>query len=284
MSRIQMTRRVTFSSGHRYWNPSQSLEQNRATFGPWASPFNHGHNYVLEATVQGTVDPKTGMLVNIKIIDDVLRQCVVSDFDQRSLNDEVEEFSTTPPSVENILEVIRHRLTCRQARTELTCLPKEVDLVKLTLIETETLYGELVNHENAWKTSLTRTYEFAASHRLHAPNLSQHENDELYGKCNNPAGHGHNYVLEVTVSGTPDPKSGMLCDLGQLDSVVHSEVVDRYDHKNLNEDIPEFRDRVTTSEIVVQEIWSRLDGKVPAKLHRVRLFETARNAFEISRD
>lgn len=278
MSRIRMTRRVTFCSGHRYWKADLSPDENRCLFGQWASPFNHGHNYALEATVEGEIDPTTGMVVNIKIIDDILRQSVVTDFDQRSLNDEVPEFAALPPSVENILGVVKDRLE-REVHSA-----SPYALVKLKLEETETLYGELVKRDNSWTTSLTRTYEFAASHRLHAPSLTQAENDDLFGKCNNPAGHGHNYVLEVTVSGTPDSESGMVCDLGTLDSVVHSEVVDRYDHKNLNVDLPEFQGQITTSEVVVQEIWNRLDGKVPALLHRVKLWETARNAFEISRD
>ena len=79
----------------------------------------------------------------------------------------------------------------------------------------------------------------------------------------------------------PDPRTGMLVDIGALDVVVNAEVVDRYDHKHLNEDIPEFADKMTTTEVLAQEIWRRLEGKVPAKLHRVRVLETARSAFEV---
>lgn len=131
-------------------------------------------------------------------------------------------------------------------------------------------------------TTLTRIYEFAAAHRLDAPSLSPAENIALFGKCNNPAGHGHNYLLEVTVQGVPDPQTGMLVDIEALDRTVHELVVDRYDHKNLNSDIPEFTNMNTTSEIVTQTIFSRLAGQVPAKLHRVRLHETARNIFEVN--
>src|SRR5882672_3395652 len=124
---------------------------------------------------------------------------------------------------------------------------------------------------------LTRKIEFAASHIYHNPNFSAEENRRIFGKCNNPAGHGHNYTLEVTVEGEPDPRTGMMVDLGLLDQTVEELVVDRYDHKHLNEDIPEFKDRTPTSEVIAEEIFRRLDGKLPAQLYRVRLHETARN-------
>ncbi|MFN8218990.1 MAG: 6-carboxytetrahydropterin synthase [Fimbriimonadales bacterium] len=272
---VRLTRRVTFSSGHRYWNQDLTPEQNRGLFGPWASPFNHGHNYVLEVTTKGSVDPVTGMVVNIKRIDDILQERIVKRYDQKSLNDEAPEFASRPPSVENILLTVKDHLAE---------LPAEAELAGLKLEETPLLYGELERVQNppqSWRMTLTRVYEFAAAHRLDVPSLSHAENLELFGKCNNPMGHGHNYVLEVTVEGEPNPLTGMLADIGTIDTVVEREVVDRYDHKNLNEDIEEFQGKPTTSEIVAQTIWSRLNGKLPAKLSRIRLFETARNVFEI---
>lgn len=271
---LSMSRRVTFSSGHRYWKADRSKEENHALFGPWASPYNHGHNYVLWATVSGSIDPRTGMIVNIKRIDDTLRERIVLPFDQKSLNDEVEEFESKAPSLENILAVVAKRL--RE-------LPHDVKLTHLRLEETERLYAELDLTLTPMLTSLTRTYEFAASHRLHSDQLTSAENIELYGKCNNEMGHGHNYVLEVTIGGDINENTGMLAPLDKLDSVVNEEVVDRYDHKNLNTDVPEFADAITTSEVVVQTIWNRLVNVVPGQLIRVRLFETARNCFEVSR-
>jgi 6-pyruvoyltetrahydropterin/6-carboxytetrahydropterin synthase len=269
---MKMTRRVTFSAGHRYWINSLSEPENRERFGEWAHPFNHGHNYVLEVTVGGSVDPETGMVINIKRIDDVLKAEIVRPFDQRSLNDEVEHFQTRSTSLENVIGYIAQVLGKK--------LPPEATLTHLKLEEMPTLWAELDLETR--RMTLTRTYEFAASHRLNAPALSHERNLELYGKCNNPAGHGHNYVLEVTVEGSPDPQTGFLCDLAALDSAVNEAVVDRYDHRNLDVDIPEFQGRITTSEIVAREIFDRLVGVVPAKLARVRLFETARNVFEVS--
>ena len=131
------------------------------------------------------------------------------------------------------------------------------------------------------KLSLTRRYGFAASHRLHAPNLSAEENKRIYGKCNNPYGHGHNYALEVTVTGPLDPATGMIANLGDLDPFVECEVLAAFDQKNLNEEVAAFRDAVPTTENVCREIFRRLQKFQAAHLERVRIEETSKNSFEI---
>jgi 6-pyruvoyltetrahydropterin/6-carboxytetrahydropterin synthase len=215
------------------------------------------------------------MIVNIKSLDDVLRATIVAEFDQRSINDEVPAFHDRAPTAENVLGYIVERLSQPDA------LPAGCRLAAVRLEEMPTLWAEWrVDGQNK-SVTLTRTYEFAASHRLHAPGLSAEENVELFGKCNNPAGHGHNYVLEVTVSGEPSAERGMIVDRDALDAAVDREVVNRYDHKNLSEDIPEFQGRPTTTEVVTEEIFRRLAGTVPARLAKVKLWETARNAFEV---
>jgi 6-pyruvoyltetrahydropterin/6-carboxytetrahydropterin synthase len=272
---VKLTRRVSFSSGHRYWINSLPDDENLRLFGKWASRYNHGHNYVLDVTAEGEVDGQTGMVVNIKDIDAVLQREIVARFDQRSLNDEDPYFSTRSASLENFIRHIAELLSTQFSGS----MP--VALTHLRLEEMPTLWAELDLQTNM--ITLTRTYEFAASHRLHVPTLSNEQNIEMFGKCNNPAGHGHNYVLEVTVSGDPNPETGMLTDLATLDAEVERRIVDRYDHRNFNEDLPEFQGKVTTSEVIVQEIWLALEGHLPATLERVRLHETARNVFELSR-
>ncbi len=273
MPHIALVRRVYFSSGHRYWSAGLGPDENRARFGPWASPYNHGHNYVLDVAISGSIDPSHGMVINIKTLDDILQERIVRDFDQKSLNDEVAEFQSRPPTTENLLLVIADRLRD---------LPPGVRLDRLDLQENHLLSASYNLTMNA--LALTRTYEFAASHRLHAPSLGEQANLELFGKCNNPNGHGHNYVLEVSVEANPDPDTGMMIDLGTLDRIVNREVVDRYDHKNLSLDLPEFANKNATSEVVALEIFERLRAALPLKLAKVRLLETARNAFEITAD
>jgi 6-pyruvoyltetrahydropterin/6-carboxytetrahydropterin synthase len=130
------------------------------------------------------------------------------------------------------------------------------------------------------KAYLTKRYWFAASHRLHNDNLSADENRRIYGKCNNPFGHGHNYALEVTVCGPVDPRTGMVCDLAELDAAVTREVLERFDHENLNTR-RELADAVPTSEMLAERIFAILRCSFhAAELYKVRLEETTQNAFE----
>jgi 6-pyruvoyltetrahydropterin/6-carboxytetrahydropterin synthase len=130
------------------------------------------------------------------------------------------------------------------------------------------------------KAYLTRRYMFSASHRLHSEAMSEAENVTTYGKCNNPYGHGHNYTLEVTVSGPVDEGTGMICNLVDLDDFVHGEILERFDHENLNQ-LSEFAANVPTTEnlcLVIYDILQR--GFQQAHLERVRFEETMMNAFE----
>lgn len=129
---------------------------------------------------------------------------------------------------------------------------------------------------------LTRRYRFSASHRLDTPALSQEQNRQLYGKCNNPYGHGHDYVLDVTVAGTPD-ESGQIVGREALDAMVKERILARFDHRNLNTDIAELKGIVATTESLAVVIEKALahDWTLPAKLDRVRISETERNIFEL---
>ena len=122
---------------------------------------------------------------------------------------------------------------------------------------------------------LTRKAEFAASHYYHNPKFSAEENQRIFGKCNNPNGHGHNYVIEVTVKGEVDPRSGFVVDLKDLKETMHREVLDAMDHHFLNKEVPEFFTLIPTTENIAIVIWRRLDAKLnKATLHRVRVYET----------
>jgi 6-pyruvoyltetrahydropterin/6-carboxytetrahydropterin synthase len=130
------------------------------------------------------------------------------------------------------------------------------------------------------RISLTRRYFFSAAHRLHNPRFSAEENARLYGKCNNPFGHGHNYAVEVTVAGAVDPDTGMIANLADLDSFVRRRVLDPFDHTYLNQESPEFQASVPTTENLCLEIFRRLQDFPHARLERIRIRETAANAFE----
>ena len=122
---------------------------------------------------------------------------------------------------------------------------------------------------------LTRRAEFSASHYYHSPALSPEENQRLYGKCSNPLGHGHNYILEVTVRGEIDPRSGMVMDLKNLKEVMAREVLDVLDHRFLNREVPVFHHVIPTTENLAVEVWRMLVPKLDfCRLHRVRIYET----------
>jgi len=130
------------------------------------------------------------------------------------------------------------------------------------------------------KAYLTRRYTISASHRLHAPTLSDEQNWQTYGKCNNRFGHGHNYAIEVTVSGTVNAQSGMVCDLVDLDAAVEKEVIERFDHQNLNM-LTEFANLVPTTENLAETIFHKLKQNLKAAhLEKVRVEETSMNSFE----
>jgi 6-pyruvoyltetrahydropterin/6-carboxytetrahydropterin synthase len=136
----------------------------------------------------------------------------------------------------------------------------------------------------ATNVHLTRRYLISASHRLHSDEMSERENADVYGKCNNPYGHGHNYMIEVTVSGPIDDQTGMVCDLVDLDDFVRSEVVERFDHQNLNL-LPEFAKQVPTTERLCMAIYEIVNrGFKAAHLEKIRIEETMMNSFEYAGD
>ena len=136
-------------------------------------------------------------------------------------------------------------------------------------------------------TQVTRRYRFSASHRLHSPSLNADENALLYGKCNNPFGHGHDYILEVTVSGPIDPQTGLILPVSKLDTIVQEKIISVLSSRNLNLDVPQFSTLVPTTENILeviggllQEDWREQWGD-SLYLQRIHLQETARNGFEV---
>jgi 6-pyruvoyltetrahydropterin/6-carboxytetrahydropterin synthase len=130
------------------------------------------------------------------------------------------------------------------------------------------------------KAYLTRRYWFSASHRLHCDDMSAEENRDIYGKCNNPHGHGHNYALEVTVAGQVDPRTGMVCNLVDLDGFVQEKILERFGHQNLNT-LDEFQGTVPTTENLCVEVYDILQRDFRlAQIDKVRVEETMLNSFE----
>ena len=134
------------------------------------------------------------------------------------------------------------------------------------------------------KVYVTRTVEFNAAHRLYNPELSEEENLKIYGKCSNVNGHGHNYELEITVSGNVDPATGFLLDMKELKSVLDKEIMNRFDHKNLNHDVDELKNTVPSTEVLAVTVWDILTVALQRyinrgiTLHEVTIHETRKNS------
>lgn len=136
---------------------------------------------------------------------------------------------------------------------------------------------------------LTRTYRFSASHRLHVDSLSEEENRKLFGKCNNPFGHGHNYVLSITVRGPINAETGILIPLSDLDAFIQQEIVSRFDHRYLNVELPEFSSQPATTEnmaLIIRDRlrarWNEYFGSGAPVLAQINVEETKRNSIELA--
>lgn len=273
---LTLTRKVTFFAGHIYRGGGMSEAELNELFGPAANPDGHGHNYVLELSVRGPVDPIDGMVVNIKAVDLELKT-LFAEFDHRMINDCMPEFADQVPTTERLAQVLWSRI------------PETIGAAQRVSMRLEEHPGMSVEilGENPAMVYLTRAIEFSASHRLHSDALSEEENQQIYGKCNNPNGHGHNYVVEATVRGEPDPRTGVVIDLGKFEALLDTEIDARFDHKHLNLDTAFFKDSTATAENIAIVIWNLIAAKIPAcrsgghvALHRIRLIETARSWFD----
>jgi len=273
-----ITRRACFSASHRYWLPELSAEQNRTRFGACSLAPGHGHNYELIVAMGGALDAD-GMVLNLSEVKHAIREQVTDPLDFRYLNEAWPDFDlATPrgrlPTTEALLLAIRDRLAAH--------LP----LMGLRLYETPNLWADVLTdpNRNPMEAFLSLRTHFAAAHRLARPELSQAENEAIYGKCARPHGHGHNYLLDVTVRGPIDARTGMVCDLAVLQQLVNDLVVEPFDHTFLNKDVAHFAACVPTAENIALHIADLLIGPIAttgARLHKVRLQESPNNAAEV---
>ena len=270
-----ITRRATFSSSHLYSLPELSAAENQQRFGPCAQAPGHGHNYELIVAMEGGLDAN-GMVLNLSDVKHAIRSQVTEQLDFRCLNTTWPEFAVEGsqqaalPTPEWLLHAIWQRLS------------GHLPLRSLRLFEQSTLWADYLG--NDMEAFLTIRGHFAAAHRLAREELSQSENETIYGKCARPHGHGHNYLLDVTVRGQIDPRSGMVCDLAALQKLLDDAVLEPFDHTFLNKDVPFFSTCVPTAENIALHIADRLKAPIAdlgASLHKIRLQESPNNAAEI---
>lgn len=274
---VSLSRRTTFCAGRRLWQRRWDAARNREVYGLDVEP--HGHEYELEVAYSGPISAEDGMITNLIDLKPVVENAV-SPLRESWLEHGKSGFSEAVPTVENIALFLWHRLPPKLESANLYRVRlRQSRHTRIELTMTTALASPPI-------LKIARSYEFAAAHRLFISSLSQAENLERFDKCTNPAGHGHNYGLDVWVEGTPDPQSGLIIEARQLDALVEEEVYRRFDHKHLNVDCPEFAQAglVPTSENLARLIFDLLGARLAQcghRLARIGLRETQKNYFEV---
>lgn len=247
--------------------PESAARQQPASASPAGLATSGGLEmfWVLRLTVEGPVDARTGYLCSIKEIDALLHGKVVPQMlSGRSGPDQRGAASA----------LLAAWPIAQQARLG-ACTAVKLELAVSPFLRFSILDGD------EGMVSVTQSFEFAAAHRLHCPELSDAENDRIFGRCSNPNGHGHNYVLEITVKGEPDQTTGTIIDQGAMHSAVSERVLAHFDHKHLNLDCPDFASQNPSVENIARAIWSRLEGAFDqASLSCVRIWETSKTSAE----
>jgi 6-pyruvoyltetrahydropterin/6-carboxytetrahydropterin synthase len=225
-------------------------------FGPWMS---------IQVTLSGPLDPVSSYLINIKQIDTTVRELAIP-----RIADAVHDGHTTPA-----------QLLARLAAALAAWPPLTLEELKLNLSPFTSMS---LRASERPMMRLSQKFEFSATHRLHNPKATDAENRHIFGKCNNPHGHGHNYEVQVTLVGEPGA-NGLLIAMPEFERIVAATVIDPFDHKNLNVEVPEFRDLIPTVENIAMTAYQLLKPKFAersAKLAAVTVWETPKTWCEYS--
>lgn len=247
MASVLLTKRIEFSSSHRYLNPEWDEAKNRAIFGLCYNPPAHGHNYLLEVTVSGEIDPKTGMVVNLFDLKRVLLD-VLEEFDHKNLNLDMPYFKDRIPTSENFARLLWDKLSLQQ----------DIGVLhSVRLCEDEDLYAEVTAAEGLDVASVTRRYSFTAVQE---------------------GNQGHTRDLFVTVHGRIDPVTGMVTDIGVLDRLVHDHVVKPFDRQDLRQVLSA---PAVSGEFLTKAIWARLADRISGgTLRHIRLEQSRDLSFD----
>lgn len=257
---IRLTREVRFSVDRDWAGRVDPQKKATNAWAGWPSAVGVVPYLVTRVTVSGEPDATTGYLCNIKALDMLIRQHAIG-----QAADQLAEHGWRMPA-ERLARIIWEAIGPH--------VPTPATLERLELRVTPFL-AYAIDRRNPAMVELTQSFEFSAAHRLHCPEMNEAENRDYFGKCNNPNGHGHNYVVEVTAVGEPDARTGAVLPLPAFEETVARQVIDELDHKHLNADTTIFSDVNPTVENIARVIWNLLSGKLtPATLKNVRVYET----------
>lgn len=260
---FRLTREVRFAINAA---PDAQLERRPSnSYGGYPSLTGLGRFYAVRVTLAGRLNAASHYLENIKTVDDAVRA------ELRGVEQRIHSGRMATPA--DVLSFLHARLYER--------FGERFDSIALAL---SPLLVLTANRSEVPMMRLSQKFEFSASHRLHNPSLSDDENRRTYGKCNNPLGHGHNYEVQVTLLGTPGP-GGLLVDVPAFERIVAEAVIDRFDHRNLNAELAEFRELIPSVENIAQVIYGLLGPKLKsdrAQLASVTVWETPKTWCEYS--
>jgi 6-pyruvoyltetrahydropterin/6-carboxytetrahydropterin synthase len=246
-----------FSAARQTASPNLSESENENLFGAAASPFGHGHNYRARVTLRGndlSLAPVAASIAALR-----------TELDHKNLNREVPDLAKQPITTETLARYIHRRVAAT------------APVHRVRLHERPDFFAEYWTGDSFF---LGLRASFGAAHRLHSEQVSAAENAALYGKCNNPRGHGHLYITEATIGGEFDERSGALTSFDGLQAGVTS-ALEPWQNKHLDFEMVEFQDRTSTGENIVQSLWPQFDSHLEGRLVRLRLWETANNRFTL---
>jgi 6-pyruvoyltetrahydropterin/6-carboxytetrahydropterin synthase len=255
---------LEFSAARQTMSPHLSLEENKQRFGDAVGP--HGHNYRARLTFRAPNLAGEGPLVRNDEVAGCIRS-LYAELDHRYLNNEVPGLKDRPITTESLADYIYERVK------------KSIPIHRVRLHERDDFFAE------AWerhRVFLGMRMNFSAAHRLHVAAFSEKKNASLFGKCNNPRGHGHLYVTEATIGGNYDRRAGTLYDFAALQNAMRESLAPWQD-RHLDLETQDFRDRSSTGENIVRALWPKIDSRAQQELVRLRLWETANNRFTLRR-
>ncbi len=253
-----------FSAARQTMSPNLSEQENRDFFGQAASPFGHGHEYRVRLTV-ASKDGSNPLVSATEAAE--CRDSLLEELDHRNLNREVVGLTGRAMTTEVLAEYIFERAS------------RVLPLARVRLYERADIFAE---YHSSGQRMLGLQVPFSAVHRLQSYEHTPEQNEEMYGKCHNPRGHGHLYVSEATLGGEFDSRSGTMCNLAEFQAALRAAVAG-WDNRHLDLETEEFRGRPSTGENIVRALWEKANPLVQNRLERLRLWETANNRFTLRR-
>ncbi len=264
---IERSYHLDFCAARRTYSPHLSETENEKLFGVSARKSGHGHHYNLRLTFRGQPDAKSNLLVQHSQIRPLLNK-FYRKYDHRNLTTDITELQGMPMTTESL------------AKHFFSELRKELPLDRIRLNENDYFFIEYTQNDRMFMGVKTKFY---AAHRLHVQSLSDSENEEIYGKCNNANGHGHTYKVEMLLEGEYNQDTGAIFDLAIVQTHLE-EILHQWNYKHLNLETDDFKDTIPTGENICLTLWDKLFVLYGNQLNRLSLWETANNRFTIRKD